>query len=350
VIVVDADLTQARDPATASVLFHTRLADRARHLPGINTVSLTTPVPLTGQARHVDVRLDGEALQRTDDARSCIYLTVSPDYFDTLKLPIVRGRGFSVADGDSASAVVISDALARRFWPGRDPIGRQIMTPLSPSPRTVVGVVRDAAEGSLWREREIALYFPLPSDAAGPTRTPPALHLLTRVDGDPRPAMAALREQARAIDPRAVVDIMPLEDVLRLYMLPSRAAAIGATILSGIALLIAMIGVYSVLAYVVSQRRAEIAIRMAMGADAWQVARLVLSQGLTLVIIGIAIGLLGAVSTTRALRGALFGINPADPLTFAIVAAFLFVVALIACVIPARRATWVDPMVALRTD
>jgi predicted lysophospholipase L1 biosynthesis ABC-type transport system permease subunit len=243
--------------------------------------------------------------------------------------------------------VVISDALARRFWPGQDPLGRHIMTALSPYPRTVVGVVHDASEVSIYRAQEIAIYFPMPADIS---QVQSSVQVMVRVDGDPRAAMAMLRKEARDVDPRAAVEVMPLDDAVSLYTLPSRAAAIGAMVLGAIALILAMIGVYSVLAYVVSQRRPEIAIRMAIGANTRQVAGLILTQGLTLVGIGMTLGILGALVTTRALRGALFGLNPSDPLTFVAVATFLLAVALLACYLPARRASRVDPMVALRIE
>ena len=347
VVSVDADLTQAAVPAKAVAEFVQRLADRARQLPGVRSVSLTTHVPLLTAANFTELRLEGQAAgtQPGEETLGSQYLSVTPEYFDTLKLAIVRGRRFSAADSESASAVVISEALARRFWPGQDPIGRPITTALSPYPRTVVGVVRDASDVSIFRGQEISMYFPMPADL---TQAQPSVHLMARVDGDPRAVIDVLRKEARDIDPRAVVEIFTLDDALSLFTLPSRAAAIGAAVLGAIALILALIGVYSVLAYVVTQRRAEIAIRMAMGASASQVARLILTQGLTLVGIGMTIGLIGALTTSRALRVALLGLSPADPATFIGVAALLLTIAAIACYVPARRASRVDPMVALR--
>jgi putative ABC transport system permease protein len=346
VVFTDYDLQRHGYVPEAADQFNGRLLDFARRLPGVAIASLTSHVPLTGGVRRTIVHIDRDEARFSAEPVSCAYTTVSAAYFDTLGMPIVKGRNF--ADDDVRSAlpvVIVGDALARRFWPNLDPIGRQIRTPVSSSPLTVVGIVRDSSDASLWRENEISLYLPM-SPASNPVR----MRLLARTTGDPRLVMSALRHEARALDPNLKFDATPLDEVLRLWMLPSQTAAIGAAVLGALALLMASVGVYGVIAYVVSHRTREMGVRIALGADRRHVMRLVLAEGARLVALGIAAGLAGSVATTRTLKGFLYGVSAVDPLTFAGVPILLAAVAFVACYVPARRAAKVDPMIALRWE
>ena len=346
VVFSDYDLQRHGYAPDAAADFNRRLLDFARNLPGVTSASLTTHVPLTGGVRRTTVQIDRYEPRFGEEPLSCTYTIVLPNYFETLGMPIVKGRNFTEGDVRAASPVVIvGDGLARRFWPNQDPLGRHIRTALSSTPLTVVGIVRDSSDASLWRDKEISLYFPL-SPASNPVR----VRLLARTAGDPQTMISALRYEARTLDPHLKFEATRLEDVLRLWMLPSRVAAIGAAVLGGLALLMASVGIYGVIAYIVSHRTREIGVRVALGAGRRDVTWLVLSEGARLVALGVAAGLAGSVATTRTLKGFLFGLSALDPVTFVAVPLVLAAVALAACYVPARRAARVDPMIALRWE
>jgi len=302
-------------------------------------------VPLTGGIRRTIVRIEG--VERPDDQPlSCIYSAVSPDYFATLRTPIVKGRAFTAEEATNESPVaVISAGLARRFWADQDPLGRRIVAAASRHPLTIIGVVRDSSDGALWREKEMSLYLPV-SDAS----SQPRMHLLVRTVGDSRVIVTGLRSAARALDSNIGFEARPLDDVLRLWILPSRVAAIAAAVLGFIALLMASLGTYGVLAFVVSRRTHEIGVRVALGAGQGDVLRLVMSEGVRLITVGVAAGLVGSLAVARALRGVLFDLHAIDPATFGGVPLLLSVVALLACYVPARRAAKLDAMIALRWE
>ena len=239
---------------------------------------------------------------------------------------------------------IISDALARRFWPGSNAIGKRLTTPRAAVPLTIVGVARDATNGSLWREKEIALYVPTS------LATSVNLNLLVKTSGDVDGAARAVRREAAAYDRSLRFKAELLTDVLRLWILPSRVAAIAATILGVIGLAMASIGIYGVIAYTVSQRTREIGLRVALGADGRDVRRLVLADGARLMAAGVIVGLGGAAATTRLVAAALPGARALDAPAFAAAVAVIALVGMAACYLPARTAAAVDPLVALRTE
>ena len=342
VVHASADLERHAYSVASAATFYRRLSERAATLSGVTDVALTTHVPLTGGVQRTIAAVEGlEASPRT----ACTYTAVSPGYFRTLGISIVAGRDFTPAEARAgAPSAVISEALARRFWPGASALGRRVTTPRAPVPLTIVGVVRDATDVAIWREKEIALYVPAgPSSAVN-------LHLLVRTTGDPRSVAASLREEAAAADPNVRFDAALLTDLLKLWILPSRIAAIAATVLGAIALAMASVGIYGVIAYAVSQRTREIGIRIALGARRSDVRRLVLGDGARLVTAGLIVGLAGAGVTTRIVAGLLPGARALDPVVFAGAAAVLAAVALAACYVPARAAASVDPLTALREN
>jgi predicted permease len=345
VVFTNYDLKRRSYSEAASREFNRRLAERAAHLPGVTSVSWASHVPLTGGIRRTIVRIDGVEPQ-DDQPASCIYSAVSPNYFATLGMPIVKGRAFTAAEATNASPVaVISAGLARRFWADQDPLGRRIAAAAARHPLTIIGVVRDSSDGALWREKEMSLYLPV-SDASNQ----PGMHLLVRTVGDSRVVVTGLRSAARALDSNLGFEARPLEEVLRLWILPSRVAAIAAAVLGCIALLMASLGTYGVLAFVVSHRTHEIGVRLALGAKRRDVLRLIMSEGVRLITFGLATGLVGSLAVARALRGVLFDLHAIDPATFVGVPLVLSVVALLACYIPALRAATLDPMITLRWE
>jgi putative ABC transport system permease protein len=345
VLFTDYDLQRLSYSPAGSREFTRRLAERAAHLPGVSSAALASHVPLTGGITRTTVRVDG--LARVDDAAwSCIYTTVSPEYFDTLSMPMIRGRRFSAEEAASdAPVAVISAGLARRFWPDQDPLGKRIVAAASRNPLTIVGVVRDSADGALWREKEMSLYAPVSA-----TSNFGRMHLIVKSAGDSQSVLAALRAEARALDPNLRFEAQPLADVLRLWILPSRVAAVAAGILALLALVMASIGTYGVLAFVVSRRTHEIGVRVALGAGRRDVLWLVMSEGVTLIAVGIGAGLVSSLAVARVLRSLLFDLRAVDPATFIGVPLLLAAVALLACYVPARRAAGVDPLIALRWE
>jgi len=302
-------------------------------------VALTSHVPLHGGVRRTAARPEGHAEQVI-----CTTTSVSRSYFDALDISFTSGRTFTDReDGDGSPVVVVSEGLAARFWPGTNPIGRKLDITSLAVPLTVVGVVRDTTSATIWRDKEMSLY--LPHGLADPRD----LHVIVRTGGDTGTLAGVLKQRASAIDPAVHFSATPLESLLRLWILPSRAAAVAAAILGLLALALASLGLYAVMAYDVTHRTREIGVRLALGAAGHDVVRVILVDGVRLIAIGLGLGLAGAAILGRVLRQFLFDVSPVDPLTFVLVPAFLIVVALAACYLPARRASRIAPLDALRS-
>jgi predicted permease len=317
--------------------FNRTLADAVSAAGG--TSALTSHVPLHGGVRRTTVRPEGHSEQLW-----CTTTFVSRTYFEILNIPIAKGRAFSTAeDVDGSPVAIISDGLAARFWPGVDPIGRKVGASTLSMPLTVVGVVRDTTNSSLWREKELSLYLP---QGLGAARD---LHVIGFANGNPQTLANVLRLRAHAMDPGVRFAVTPLDSLLRLWILPSRVAAIGAAVLAMLALALASLGLYAVMAYDVAHRTREIGVRVALGAGAKDVVGLVLAGGARLLAIGVVAGVGGAVVIGRLLRQFLFNVSPLDPLTYVLVLLFLGLVALVACYVPARRASHIEPLDALRS-
>jgi predicted permease len=341
VVYAEYDLRAAGYTAARAAAFNAAMAERARTIPGISSVAFTSHVPLHGGVRRLAVRL----LDRpAEPPVTTITTTVSPAYFDTLAIRFVAGRGFDADDvRGGVDAVVISDGLARRFWPGEPALGKTLASQDWPAPRTVIGVVRDASNAAIWRDKEMAVYLP----AQGST-DPRELRLI--VAGNGPAAVRALAAGAAALDPDLRFEATPLEYLLRMWILPSRIAAGAAGTLAMMALALASIGIYGVLTFTVSHRMREIGVRMALGADAGAVVRLVLRDGWRLVSAGLALGAGCALIAAPLLGRFLFGVSAFDPLTMLGVPMVLAMVALGACYLPARRASRLEPLSVLRAD
>jgi predicted permease len=269
---------------------------------------------------------------------------VSPEYFSLLGIPIVRGRNFTETEWRTGAPVALAtESTARQFWPNQDPIGKTIhMT--GENDFQVIGVVKDAQVSHLARSNETYLYLP-----AGPKEQ---IRLQFLVQGARGSAIAEkdIRAAIRALDPGLVVDVARLEDNLEFWRGPSRIVAILAGSLGALGMLLACVGVYGVVSYAVSRRVREIGIRMTLGADARELKRLILRQAMRPVVIGGLIGIAGCAAVSQILKSMLFGLSAYDPVAFVAVPLVLLSIALVASYIPARRATKVDPMVALRYE
>lgn len=341
VIYADYDPRAARYTASRAEAFNAALVESSRGLPGVTAVALTTHVPLHGGVRWTSVQLSDAPGAPTDPR--AIVSTVSPDYFAVLRIPFVGGHNFEPAV--AVPSAIVSEGLARRFWPGESPIGKVLRLSESPLPRTVVGVVRDAANGAIWREKELAIYLPI--DAAADPRD---MHILISTTGEVAAVRRLLAERAAVLAGDMRFSPIPLDQLLRLWLLPSRIAFSGVVVLAVMALGLACVGLYGVLTFAVSERSRELGIRMALGADAQRVRRLVLGDAWRLVAAGLAIGTAGALPLTPFLGRLLFGVSPFDPLTLVGAASVLTAIALGSAYRPARRASLLEPLVVLRTE
>jgi putative ABC transport system permease protein len=267
-----------------------------------------------------------------------------------MQIPLLKGRELTAQDvADVEPVVLISETFVRRYWPGEDPLGKRIKFPGSiahPQPwRTIVGVVRDVKQYGVDKESTMQLYLP---EAQSPVSW---LTLVVRTTGDPAQMINAVRNEIRSVDPsQAVFEVATMEGLLSGAIAKQRFVMLLLAGFAALALALAAIGIFGVMAYTVAQRTQEIGIRMALGAQTGDVLRLVVRQGMRPALVGIGIGLAAALGLTRLVKTLLFGVTATDPLTFIVISLLLISVALPACWIPARRATKVDPMVALRDE
>ena len=327
-----------------SAAFYGRLLDRIKTLPGVEAASLERWVPLwfTGQG-NTRPTIEGYTPKPHEDIY-IDYNVVGPGYFSTMQIPVISGREFSDRDGPGAPLVcLINQTMAKRFWPGENPIGHR----LNSWDRwwTIAGVVKDVKYHSMNEQREAFLYFPFLQD------TGTDANILVRTMGNPDTLLGAARGQAHVLEPQAtILESANLRYLFNVSLFTYRTAATLAAVLGLMGLLLASSGLYGVMSYSVSQRTHEMGIRMALGAERGDVMRLVVGQGFRLVIIGVGIGIAGAIALTRLMSSLLYGVKPTDPATFVAVSLILLAAALLASYIPARRATKVDPMVALRNE
>jgi ABC-type antimicrobial peptide transport system permease subunit len=342
-----ADLAPSRyENKDEQVKFFDQVIGRLQSLPGVVSAGGVLSLPLSGAFESTDVILEGQPTGPGIQNPEADYTIVTPTYFSTLQIPLLQGRHFSAQDKRNAPfVIVVNDVLAARVWPGQDPIGKRFRIGFEKEQREVVGVVGSIKQTTLAAEARPAMYLP---HGQSPTNR---LTVLVRTSGDPMSLAAAVREQVRAVDKDVpVTHVQTMETVLGASVGQQRFSMLLVGLFAGLALVLSAVGIYGVMAYSVSRRSHEIGVRMALGAGAGQVLKLVLKDGMSLAFAGIAVGLLGAFALTRLMASLLFGIGAKDPMTFASVAVFLAAVALIACYIPARRATKVDPLIALRNE
>jgi predicted permease len=332
-----------------TVAVHRRLVERIGATPGIDAVAQVRVVPLATWVSTAEARLPDQAEPFVADVN-----TVSPSYFSLLGIPLVQGRTFADTElADGSAAVVVTEAMARRLWPGRDPIGQTLV--LSPRDvrtgerlpeRTVeiVGVAKDAQVGSIGRTPEAYLYFPSTPQAQ------PLLQLLAKGRGDFAATAAAIRSAVAEIDPRAVASIAPLEANIDVWRTLSGFVSTLSVSLGALALVLASVGIYGVVAYSVGRRAREIGIRIALGANARSVVALMLKRTMRPVVVGAMIGIAAAVGVSQVLSSLLYGVSPLDPV--ALIGAVLIVtsVALAAGTVPARRAARIDPNTTLHYE
>lgn len=322
------------------------MRERVSTLPGVESAALFGWMPLgfedTGTS---NIEVAGYA-RRTGETLNFRNTIVSPGFFATLRIPLVAGRDFTDRDDAKAPRVVIvNETFAQRFWPGQDAVGRVIK--INGREVTIVGVAKAGKYRALNDASESFFYLPNEQNTWQLD-----LSLCVRVSGgDPSAIATALQQEIHAIDPNVEVwRTLTLTDYIGAALMPQKIASSLLTLLSAVALVLAAMGVYAVMAYAVNQRTQEFGVRMALGASPADVLRQVIKQGLTLAIAGVALGLVLATGVTRLLGGFLYGVSPFDAVTFAAVCVLLMLVALLASYVPALRATRVNPIEALRAE
>ncbi len=324
--------------------FYEQVLSGIRALPGVHTAAFTSGLPMITTGLITAVEVPGHEA-RSARSGGVSHRWVTPQYFKTMGIPLHRGRDVEEGDtGDRDWVAVVSASFVERYWPGQDPIGKRLTSFRRAQSIEIVGVARDGKYLTLTEPPRPYVYRPYLQAYEDMT-----LHV--RTTGDVAAMIPLLRREIRAIDDRVpILTLASMESQTAFATLPQRIAAALLGACAVLALLLAGVGLYGVVAYAVSQRTREIGIRMALGAASPDVLRLVLRQGMGLVLAGLGIGLFGAWALSRVLAGQLYGISARDPLTYAAVATLLGAVAFAATWLPARRATRVDPMISLRSE
>jgi predicted permease len=360
VLTLRMSLSGARFTQTAAVERLERDgSERLRRLPGVAAASATCCVPLEG-GYGLPFLIVGRQLEKPPFHGGGSWVTVSPGYFDVFRIPVLRGRAFHERDGAAAEPVVIiNQAMARRFWPKSDPlndriwIGKGVMPELAAEgPRRIIAVVGDV-RGQLNLDPPPTMYVPnaqLPDalNALNVRITPMTWAVRTR--GNPSSYGAAIQEQLRQVSGLPVADVRTMSDVISRASSRQRFHMLLMTVFGSAALFLAAIGIYGLMAYSVQQRTQEIGIRLALGAESGQVRKMVVFQGMRLAVTGVVIGLAAAFGLTRVITSLLFGVEARDPVVFGSIPIVLAAVSLLAIWLPARRATRIDPVTALRYE
>jgi predicted permease len=346
VLVANINLDVRGYSPEAGQQLYERLFERIRALPGVHNVGASRVQVLSGGSRTGTISTDGQPIAPDGGNALPVRINVASDrYLDTLGIPVLAGRGFTAADSPRAPRVaIVSRGLAERLWPGQDPIGRSLDA--GSAPLTVVGVIGDAVYASAV-ERNPPPFFLVPLSQNYES----GIALFVKTGGDPVALVPAVRQAVREVDPQLVLARpRTLAGEFAQSVADERLLATMVGLFGGLALLLAAVGLYGVMSHAAGQRRAEIGIRLALGAKPSSVLWLIVSSGLRLVAVGAVAGGVCAVFATRAIESQLFGVQRFDPATLAAVAVVLLVVAVAACAIPARRAMRIDPVRALRAE
>jgi predicted permease len=331
--------------------FYRQLAERVRVLPGVKSAAVSSYIPLSLNYNNRGIYVEGEPIERGANSPIAMNAAVGPRYFETMATPIVSGREFTEQDVEKSEQVaIVNETFVRRLMPAvkspAEAVGKRVSfgDPKGPFMR-VVGVARDGKYFNIAEDPRAFIWAPLTQDYMSQGA------IMVRTSGTPESMFATVRGEVQALDPNLpLFDVKTLTEHMRLALFPAKIAAMVLGVFGLVALLLSAIGIYGITSYAVSQRTHEIGIRMALGAQLGDVLRLVLNHGLKLTLIGAAIGLAGAYLVTRAITSVLYGVSATDPLTFISVSVLLIGVALLACYVPARRATKVDPLIALRNE
>jgi putative ABC transport system permease protein len=352
-MVVSVAGSKEADPGRREI-FYRQVLDRVRALPGVEAAGGINHLPLAGDLWGWPFTIEGRPKPRPGESPGAIYRIIMPGYLETMRLPLIRGRDISARDDTSAPGVVlINERAAARYWPGEDAIGKRI-TFDDHTWLTVTGIVKNAKQGDWTSPIYPEVYLAALQNHA--FLTDPAAHfayltLVVRTAGDPAALAPAVKQTVWSFDRNLPVsEVLTMDGVVADATAEPRFEMLLLGIFAGIALVLAAVGIYGVMSYSVTRRTQEIGIRLSLGASQADVLRMVVRQGMTLALAGAAAGVAGALLLSRLMAGMLYGVRPADPLTYGGVATLLGLVALVATYVPARRATRVDPMTALRYE
>jgi predicted permease len=327
-------------------LFYPQLLDRVRSLVGVQSAGVCWIVPLSGLESSTEVRVPDGADRFLKIAVRVNRNVISPGYFKTLEIPIIGGRDFNDHDNETARAVtIVNQEMARRFWPGADPVGKELELADPRSTLEIVGMVKDGKIKNVREGQLPCFYVPLYQHARR------EMSLLLRVADDSRQIVDVLRREIQVLDKDLpFTNMKAMKTHLDIALSQERMTLALFSGLGLLALTLASIGIFGIIAFSVTQRTREIGIRMALGAQPGQILRMILKQGVTLIACGLLIGLTAAFILTRLIESMLFEVSPTDLMSYVAALLILVGVSLLACYIPARRATQVDPMVALRYE
>ena len=324
--------------------FWEQLETHVASLPGVQSVGLVTELPLSGQLNDLPFTVEGRPPVSPDQAFDADFRRVNQNYFSAMRIPLLRGRNFTEQEvRQSDKVALVSQQLVDTVFPNEEPLGKRLVTAIGGQTFEIIGVVGDIRHQSLGGQPFPAMYFP--------TRDIGRFNLAIRTQGDPLSIVGAMRKEVQALDPdQPIAAVKKMSDWVDSSTSAPRYRTTLLGMFAALAMILAATGIYGVMSYSVAQRTHEIGVRMALGARQFDVLKLVVRQGMLLTIVGVILGLIGAFALTRVMQSLLFGVTAKDPFTFAVVAALLIAVAFVACFIPARRATKVDPLVALRYE
>jgi len=333
--------------------FYHQVLDRVEHLPGVISAGYTTSVPLLWKGGTSGFFPEGTKDPIPGMAYDANHREVTSEYLQTMKIALRQGRYFTEQDNENSMPVaIINETMARQYWPGQNALGRRFKLgdPNDDVPWIqVIGIVADVRQMGLDEPVKAEMYFPYQQQTQYDFYNPRDLAI--RTSGDTSSLVGAVRQIVSEVDPdQPISNIATMSDVLGVEAAPRRMGMIMLAAFAGLALLLASLGIYGVLAYFVNQHTNEIGVRMALGATQLNILALVLKKGMGLTLLGVGIGLAASFALTRLMTSLLFGVKASDPVTFAIVPLVLAAVALVACLIPARKATKVEPMIALRYE
>jgi putative ABC transport system permease protein len=344
-------LSGSKYETEASVIaFYDQLLDRIKSLPAVRSAAIRTYIPIAANEGYANRSFSIEGrLTSLADRPTAFYNCVSPDFFHTMEIPILKGRPFDKQDvKNGQNVIIINDTLARRDFPGEDPIGKRMTYKANPKEEDwvmVVGIVKDTKPRALDGEPVAEMYTPFAQQPDS------SMAFMIRTTSKPEGIIAAVRQTVQSLDKyQPVYGIRTLESVMSEAVAKPRFRTFLLGVFAVVALILAMVGIYGVMSYSVTQRTHEIGIRVALGAQGSDVLKLVIGYGMALAFVGVGIGLVASFALTRVMSQFLFGINPTDPLTFTVIVLLLSGVALLACFLPARRAMKIDPIIALRCE
>jgi putative ABC transport system permease protein len=335
-------------------IFYQQVLERAENLPGVVAAGYSTSVPLSWKGGTSGFYPEGVTAPIPGMSYDANHRQVSTDYMRAMNVPLRAGRYFDDRDNENSMPVaIINETMARQYWPGENALGRRFKLgdPNEPGKlwKEIVGIVADIRQMGLDEPVKAEMYFPYQQVADWPGYRP--RDLVIRTNGEPAKLVSSVRQAIREVDPdQPVSNVATMAEVLGEEAAQRRMGMIMLVAFAALALLLASLGIYGVLAYFVTQHTNEIGVRLALGATPRNILFLVVRKGMSLTLIGVAIGIAASFAFTRWMSSLLFGVKAADPLTFVAVPLLLGAVALLACAIPARRATKVDPMIALRYE